>query len=711
MSGQGDIEITRAIVVCDGATVPADVRERGWAVIPVNSGGQSGELNLRADNLGTRYLGRLDERATDLVRVAGYAFAADQMVSRGGQGDPHRRRWRRELALCAPVADPAFWNDADTTTALSEALGFGTEDRWEFAFSPSPRDDRQLQVGFDVRARDVLADPDCVALLSGGIDSLCATVEAVAAHRRRPVLVSHRTTPPVATPQTRLVAGLQAHFPDWPFPHLSFWIHKRRKEAVERTRRTRGFLVAALGAAVAGQVRLPTVLLPDNGYVSVNPPVNAQLVGALNSRSTHPTFLRLVNHLLDLVFPGGVRLENPLADRTRAEALAVLREYGCERLLPETRSCSRSRFEEATPHCGVCSQCVDRRFATVAAGLEAFDPPDRYAVELFTAPLPRGDARVFAASYVGHAYRADSLTAEALFVEYPDLEAALDLDAGSIAASAGSLAGVLKRHADEVLNVIGSMVSRHGFDIAHGRLSDTCLLWDAMDVAQRQRGQGVDEAPLPESEPPAEDHALKGTMPERPRYEKTVGSWLVTYASEKGYFKHAVGFARLARLLKAPGQELSALDLIAGSAPGTKTRTSAVAGDGPERDAMGASGDLGPILKGETKKEFRRRARELQEDLTNAQAAHDQVRCAAVRAELEAIAEAMQAATGLRGRDRTFTNEHERARTAVSQSIGTALHAIEQQMPELRDHLREHLHLGYSCIYRPRPRLDWDVII
>ncbi|MBA3518173.1 MAG: 7-cyano-7-deazaguanine synthase, partial [Rhizobiales bacterium] len=458
MSVLDETDITRALVVCDGAPVPSDFRDRGWNPVPVRSHGPDGELNLRADGLGTRFIGRLDARANDLVRIGAYAFAADQLISRGGKGDPNRRRWRRELAVCIPVTDPSFWSDEDTTVALAEALGFGTEDRWEFAFSPAPTEDRHLQLALDVDARTMLADPDCVALLSGGVDSLCATIEAVAAKHRRPVLVSHRTSPPVAGPQQRLVAGLEAQFPAWSFPHLSFWIHQRGKEAVERTRRTRGFLVAALGSAVAGQVGLPTVLLPDNGYVSINPPVNAQLVGALNSRGTHPTFLRLVNHLLDLVFPDGVQLENPLEYRTRAEALTLLVEHGCEQLLSDTRSCSHSRQLADKSHCGVCSQCVDRRFATVAAGLEAFDPPDRYGVDIFTDPLGEGDPRVFATSYIGHAQRVDKLAPEDLFFEFPELNACIDLEGRGVAVSAASLADMLKRHADEVLGVIGTMI-------------------------------------------------------------------------------------------------------------------------------------------------------------------------------------------------------------------------------------------------------------
>jgi hypothetical protein len=166
----------------------------------------------------------------------------------------------------------------------------------------------------------------------------------------------------------------------------------------------------------------------------------------------------------------------------------------------------------------------------------------------------------------------------------------------------------------------------------------------------------------------------------------------------------------LARLLKAPGQELGALDLVSGSVPRRKTGEAGAEGAGHEMDAMSAREDRDPILSRDAKKNLMRRARELEADLANVRAVYDEDRYAAIRAELEAIAEAMHATAGMRGRDRTFTNEHERARQAVSQSIGAALCAIEAQMPRLRAHLRESLHLGHSCTYNPRPRLNWDVI-
>ncbi len=581
MSGAADSGVNRTVIPCDGALIPPVWEDPRGIVVPVRSRGEQRELNLHIDGLGRKVTGRLDKHANDLVRIAAYAFAADQLVSRGGKSDPDRRQWRRELDLVVPVADPDFWGQPAVTTALIETLGFGTEDQWDFAFAPAPPEGGQLKLDLHVDDRERLADPDSVALLSGGTDSLCALVEAVTEDGLKPVIVSHRTAAHVAGPQRRLASALPQRFPTWAFPEMSFWIHLRNREAVARTRRTRGFLVGALGAAVAGQIGVPTVLLPDNGYVSINLPINAQLVGAINSRATHPAFLRLLNRLLDLVFPDGVRIENPLEERTRAEALRILANHGCADLLPETRSCAKSRRPEKHPHCGVCSQCVDRRFATVAAGLEEHDPAGRYEVKLFTDRLPLGEAKTFATSYVGFAQRVDELEAEALFDEYPELDLCLDPNAPGLAAAAGRLAGLLKRHSAEVLDVLGEMVGREGKTIARRRLQPGTLLALTVGLeqeAERQLGGGSEDASEGHDEP---TRAWDGETSEGPgagavgsgssahhRFERHGKSWYIAFGEEKALVDHSAGMTRLARLLKAPGQSLTALDLFTWSGPG-----------------------------------------------------------------------------------------------------------------------------------------------
>ena len=264
--------VTRALFRCDGAAVPVALERGDWDVdLPLRAEGDDPDLNLRVEGLAGKVLGATDARAVDLIRIDAYAYAADQAVSRGGL-DVHRERWRRRLTLCVGVADPAFWSAPAVATALAEALGFGTEDAWSFAFDRLPPHGGQLRMDLD--DRPLLGEPDSVVLVSGGTDSLCALVEAVAERGARPVVVSHRPAPPVDAVQKTLLAAVRARFPAWQFPHLSFRIHRRGGNAADTSQRARGFLFAALGAAVAGQVGLGPVLLPDNAYVSANPPIN-----------------------------------------------------------------------------------------------------------------------------------------------------------------------------------------------------------------------------------------------------------------------------------------------------------------------------------------------------------------------------------------------------------------------------------------------------
>ncbi len=666
MSGTAKGGVTRAVVPCDGAPIPSAWREPGETVVPIRSRGAQRELNLHVDGLGRKVTGRLDRHANDLVRIAAYAFTADQLVSRGGKSDPDRRGWRRELDLVVPVADPDFWAEPPVSTALVDALGFGTEDRWDFAFAPASPEGGQLKLDFDYDDRERLADPSSVALLSGGTDSLCALVEAVAQDGLKPVVVSHRTAAHVAGPQRRLADALPHRFPAWAFPEMSFWIHLRNREAVARTRRTRGFLVAALGAAVAGQIGVPTVLLPDNGYVSVNPPINAQLVGALNSRATHPAFLRLLNHLLELVFPDGVRIENPLEERTRAEALQILADHGCADLLPETRSCAKSRRSERHPHCGVCSQCVDRRFATVAAGMEDYDSAGRYEVEVFTDPLTPGQAKTFAASYVGFAQRVDELGAEALFDEYPELDLCLDPDAPGLMVAAERLAGLLQRHSAEVLGVLETMITRHGQQIARRRLSEGCLLTLAIGPQAAEEGPG--EATEPEEDALCEGESLaeasllargagasappveRGSSEPPPhRFERQGDYWLVVFRNKKGIYKDSRAMRRLARLLKAPGESLKALDLVAGTSPPSRRVT-------PDNDASPIvtwqpyDVPVDAILDPASLRHYRTERRRLRGAIAAAEAAGDGQLVDRLRSEFGWVDRQIRQGTGLGGR-------------------------------------------------------------
>lgn len=688
----GEEGATHAVLRCDGAPVPEAFRGPEWgAPLPIAATDGAESLNLRLDLLGGRLLTDLDGLPGDLVRIAAYAYAADQMVSRGGRVDVHREGWRRALALCVPVSEPAFWSDPPTDAALRAALGFGTWDTWRFAFSPRPPGWVPVPIGWDEHALE--GHPDAVALFSGGTDSLCGLVEAVADRGLRPVVASHRPAPHIAKPQRELLGEIRRRFPGWHVPHAAFRINRRGSDAAESSQRTRAFLYAALGAAVAGRMGVPSVLLPDNGYVSINPPISGQLVGSLASRGTHPKFLHLVNVLLAHVFPD-TRVANPLWDRTRAEALGILAAHGCADLLEKTRSCGKHRGRtNEVPHCGGCSQCVDRRVASVAAGLEAHDPAGMYGLELFTDNLPQGEPRTVAVSYVAFARATATMAPEDLYLDYPQLEECLVPDAPDFAGQAEGLTGVLGRHATEVLAAVETMVERHAKLIATGDLPPHSLL-------RLINAAGGAFGPT-EASGPAEVLV--------PRYvlRREGKHWWVEFGDEKGFVDATRGMDRLVELVKNQGADVACTDLARAAERSTAAPTAEEAGIAGEalRKGFGvdAPGGGDPLLDATGERDLKARAREIERDLPGVDATQREV----LIGELEWIERSLREARRPGGQRRTPKDRHELARQAVSKSLHDLFDALRDERPALHAHLTEALRIGVSCSYRPHPPVSW----
>jgi hypothetical protein len=208
-------------VRCDDAVVPAPVDAASWdRRTPITSRGPTAQLTLRAQSLAGTVLTRVAERAADLVRIGAYVYAADQVLPRGGPSDVYGQHWRRSITLCLPVADPDFWGQEAIRSRLAAVLSFLTDDQWEFHLSPATAEAQQIPL--DVREDAVLRHPNALVLFSGGADSLCATVEAVAEQGLLPVLVSHRPAPHIDVRQQALVDALQHRLPTWGFPHLRY---------------------------------------------------------------------------------------------------------------------------------------------------------------------------------------------------------------------------------------------------------------------------------------------------------------------------------------------------------------------------------------------------------------------------------------------------------------------------------------------------------
>lgn len=698
---------TRALFRCDGAAVPPELARQAWDVSEeIRARGSKPDLTMKVENLARRTSGELDPRVRDLFRIATYAFAADRAAGRGGPVDVHREGWSRALTLCVPVADPAFWSSPEVLGPLTEALGFGTGDAWTFVFDRAQPEAGQIPIRWapapDGDATALFAArPDVVVLFSGGTDSLCALVELLAGGARRPLVVSHWPAAQVDARQLRLLRDVRRLFGRWELPHVGVEIHRAGTGDGERSQRSRGFLYACLGAVVAAHVGAGEVVLADNGYVSINPPINDQLVGTLASRGTHPKFLLLVNRFLNRVFGGAVRVANPLWSRTRAEALGVLAASGCPELLAATHSCGKLQAPiPGKPHCGGCSQCVDRRTAVVRAGLEAHDPVEGYGLDLFRSALPESEARTVALSYFRFADRLRRIDPDWVFNDIPELQACLDPDDPAYREQELAIPELLGRHGEEAVTALATMIRRHASELSRRELPPEALipLWLGESGATASG--------------PAQSFGV-APAPQRSRFVRDGKRWHLVFRGDKDVVAHAVGMTRLGRLLKAPGQPVPALDLVAGSTAPTE--------DGWKRGALdprAAVEDLrsdAPARAGAWRRpkdaDLKRRAEELEQELAALppDLRDDAPRREEIRRELEAIADKLVAEAGWSGVPARPGDAHERARTAVRHSIDVARQAIHAVIPPLHEHLAESLRFGNTCTYDPRPPEDWDV--
>src|SRR5882724_1862407 len=116
-------------------------------------------------------------------------------------------------------------------------------------------------------------------------------------------------------------------------------------------------------------------------------------------------------------------IHNTLLFKTKKEVLGIIAASGYPELLQETVSCAHTEGKtKQQPHCGVCSQCIDRRFATEAAGLVEHDLSSRYEIDIFEHAIEKPADQLQAESYVRFAQRLEGISTASEFLEaFPDL--------------------------------------------------------------------------------------------------------------------------------------------------------------------------------------------------------------------------------------------------------------------------------------------------
>jgi 7-cyano-7-deazaguanine synthase in queuosine biosynthesis len=317
----------------------------------------------------------IPERILDLLQIASYVFCADRMASRGSRESVTNSGWARTFNLKIPVRDLSFWDAVSVKKTLNDVLSFMTGDRrYDFTFLKAQEYTAvQLSLFSEAESELVNAKDADVMLFSGGLDSLAGAIERLNENPNRKLcLVSHKSSTTSTSIQNKLTENLRQAYGDR-IVKYGFECHNRDMKTKEETQRTRMFLFSAIAFAICDRLNKNELFIYENGVTSINVPIQVDTINARASRTTHPKTIGLLERFYRLFNPK-FRIVTPYRANTKAEIVEKFLTYRAKYFIPSSVSCSSTRNKpQGTPHCGTCSQCIDRKFAMYAVGLDEED--------------------------------------------------------------------------------------------------------------------------------------------------------------------------------------------------------------------------------------------------------------------------------------------------------------------------------------------------
>lgn len=290
----------------------------------------------------------------DFATFALAVDAADKMILRNKSADG----WTRMIDLTVYIINPVPWQTQANNIEFT--LRFLTGDFWKLSFKAS---------GIEVpRARKPqIRDADCLCLLSGGMDSLAGAID-LTAKGRMPIFISHivRGSKISQKKFAEVVGASERHF-QWSSA-------VEYTETLEKSTRARSIVFLAFAALGASGISTNDdckveVVVPENGFISLNIPLAPNRIGSLSTKTTHPIYLSGIESIWNAL---GINLcfSFPFRYKTKGELINdCANQPQLTDLIYESVSCSKYHRHNLT-HCGECVPCMIRRAAFLAADIE-----------------------------------------------------------------------------------------------------------------------------------------------------------------------------------------------------------------------------------------------------------------------------------------------------------------------------------------------------
>lgn len=282
--------------------------------------------------------------------IAMSVVAADKAILRRYSPDG----WTRKIELEIPLQNVEEWDKVKEK--LEKMLRFLSGDFWRLTFT-------QLPENIDVGNFKEGKDKNCVCLLSGGMDSLVGGIDLCEVGEK-PLFVA-QTVRGDAVHQRQYANALGED-------NLCQWSCYISKHGIsENTTRARSIvffafaLMASFGVSTNKQAK-KTIYVPENGFISLNIPLNILRSGSLSTKTTHPIYMKALQEIWDEM-GFNVDLVLPYQYKTKGEVLLECKNQSLMKsLIMGTTSCGKYT-RHGYRHCGVCIPCLVRRASFMKA--------------------------------------------------------------------------------------------------------------------------------------------------------------------------------------------------------------------------------------------------------------------------------------------------------------------------------------------------------
>lgn len=295
----------------------------------------------------------------DVIIIGVLVYIADMKISRRSQAQDS---WSREIILTIPVFDERW---SLYKPLFERMLKFLTGDLWSIEFTR-----RQEKLSQEEKFEKRTDKYKFASLFSGGMDSLIASINYME-QKQATLFVSHAGESRVRHWQTDLISVLDEKYGDIPHENAYYWTNLDGVDfpeaGTDQNQRSRSFLFIAIAFfAMSGTKECTQLLMPENGLIALNVPLEYLRIGSHSTRTTHPFYLKLWNEVASDLF--GFSISNPYWNKTKGEMAAeCLNKDILKVAIGQSYSCSSvnsvSIQSGQSNHCGHCLPCIIRRAA------------------------------------------------------------------------------------------------------------------------------------------------------------------------------------------------------------------------------------------------------------------------------------------------------------------------------------------------------------